>query len=57
MERPTSITNDSELSRTRARLESHASRSMVLEDTGSENSISAAGEPASASRVSSELVT
>ncbi len=42
----------------RAMLESHASRSMVLEEMGTEEcSMSAAGAPESPSRVSTELVT
>src|SRR6266849_5690670 len=55
LERPTSITVDSDPSKTRITPESHANRSTVLDEIGSEKSISAAGAPARPSRVSTEL--
>src|SRR5712691_6898400 len=57
LERPTSITVDSEPSRTRVTPLSHANLSTVLAEIGSAKSISAAGAPARPSRVSTELVT
>src|SRR5216683_1763711 len=56
-ERPTSITVDSDPSRTRVTPLSHANRSTVLAEIGSAKSISAAGAPGRPSRVSTELVT
>ncbi len=54
--RPTSITTESCM-RTRVTLQSQAQRSTVLEETGSENSISAPVAPVRLSSVSIELVT
>src|SRR6185437_14534763 len=56
-ERPTSITCDSEPKRIRVRAPSQASLSTVVEETGNEESISAAGAPLRPRSVSRLLVT
>jgi hypothetical protein len=57
LERPTSITVESEARRMRVTEQSQASRSTAFEEIGSENSISAAGAPVRPRSVSSEVVT
>src|ERR1700693_1461899 len=52
-ERPTSMTAESEPSRMRVTLQSHAMRSTALAEIGRENSRSAAAAPARCSNVSS----
>jgi len=51
------MTTDSWLSNTRVTLQSHAMRSMVVEESGSENSISPAAAPARPFNVSTVAVT
>src|SRR2546421_688738 len=55
--RPTSITTDSGASTTGVMLRPPANRRTFAADTGSEYSMSPAGDPATARRVSSEAVT
>ncbi len=57
LERPTSITSDSSLSRTRVTLQSHAIRRTESFDSGTENSISPAADPTSPLSVSRVAVT
>ena len=57
LERPRSITTDSWLSRTRVTLQSQAMRSMVDDESGSENSISPPAAPTNPFNVSTVAVT